>query len=155
MPITVNVKLTSGSTVQFSEEAKPEIVTCVLQYRVLPKGNWVTVKEYLTPSGTIPFTAPPFAYFGKNNIWPKDIKAGDVIMIRLYITDGMYQSGNLLDKCEDKLQSVSTAMGTKFTLPDFDYIIGQTPLLEYDLGGGWYPNQCITVIWSGKTRAVR
>jgi len=86
----VNVKLTSESAVQFSEEAKPEIVTCVLQYRVLPKGNWITVKEYLTPSGTIPFTAPPFAYFGKNNIWPKDIKPGDVIMIRLYITDGMY-----------------------------------------------------------------
>lgn len=155
LPITVDVKLTSGSAVQFSEEAKPQIVTCVLQYRVLPKGNWVTVKEYTTPSGTIPFKAPPFAYFGKNNIWPKDIKPGDAIMIRLYITDGMYQSGNLLEMCDDKVVNVSTPMGTKKTLPDFDYTIGQTPLADYDLGGNWYPNQCVTVIWSGKTRPIR
>ena len=156
LPLTVACKLTSGSVVQFSDEAKPEIVTCVLQYRVLPKGNWVTVKEYLTPSGTIPFTAPPFAYFGKNNIWPKDIKAGDVIMVRLYITDGMYQSGNLLDKCEDKLQNVTTSVGTKYTLPnEFNYTIGQTPLSDYDLGSGWCPNQCMTFIFSGKIRPVR
>lgn len=155
LPITAIVKLTSGSTPNFTSEVKPQIVRCVLQYRVLPKGNWVTVKEYETPSGTIPFDAPPFAYFGKNNIWPKDLKAGDAIMIRVYITDGIYQSGNILDKCEDKLTNVSTSFGTKKTLPNFTYTIGQTPAMQYDLGGNWYPNQCITVIWSGKTRPIR
>ena len=156
LPVTVVCKLTSGNTTQFSSDVKSQIVTCLLQYRVLPNGNWVTVKQYLTASGSIPFTAPANAYFGKNNIWPKDIRAGDVIMIRMYITDGIYQSGNLLDKCEDKLQDVSTTWGTKKALPDiFEYTIGQTPLEEYDLGGGWCPNQCITVIWSGNTRPTR
>lgn len=57
--------------------------------------------------------------------------------------------------CDEKITNVSTPMGTKKTLPNFDYTIGQTPLTNYDLGGNWYPNQCITVIWSGKTRPVR
>ena len=100
------------------------IVNCTLQYRVLPNGNWVTVKQYSTPCGTIPFTAPPFTYFGQNNIWPKDIKEGDVIMVRIYITDGMYQSGNAIDLCEDKLTNVSTEKGIKRTLPNFTYTIG-------------------------------
>ena len=77
-------------------------------------------------------------------------------MVRLYITDGMYQSGNLLDKCEDKLQNVTTSVGTKYTLPnEFNYTIGQTPLSDYDLGSGWCPNQCMTFIFSGKTRPIR
>lgn len=76
-------------------------------------------------------------------------------MVRLYITDGMYQSGNLLDKCEDKLQNVLTSVGTKCTLPnEFNYTIGQTQLSEYDLDSGWCHNQCMAFIFSRKTRPV-
>ena len=56
-PISVSVKLVSNDEVVLSDEngnkvtvpnelpnnVKKEIISCALQYRVLPNGNWVTV----------------------------------------------------------------------------------------------------------------
>ena len=57
-PITVVVKLTSDSPIFVGDDdpdnRKPEILRCKLQYRVLPVGSWVTVKEYDVPTGRIP-----------------------------------------------------------------------------------------------------
>lgn len=48
-------------------------------------------------------SAPPAAYLNRNNIWPKKCRAGDVVMIRLYVTDGSFQSGDMSDKCDEQL----------------------------------------------------
>ena len=102
-PVTASIKLVSDSRIVVDDDSKkPEILRCKLQYRVLPDGNWTTVGEYDVPTGKIPASAPPAPYLGRNNIWPKKCKAGDVIMIRLYVTDGQFQSGDLADKCEDQ-----------------------------------------------------
>ena len=90
-PVTAVMKLVSNSKIILDDKTKkPEILRCMLQYRVLPRGNWITVEEYSTPTGSIPMSFPPAAYLGRNNIWPKNCKAGDVIMIRLYVTDGQF-----------------------------------------------------------------
>lgn len=100
-PISVSMKITSDSTVNGTH--KPEVMYCALQYRVLPYGEWVTVAEHDFKAGSIPLNALPNFYLGKNNINPIGCKKDDVIMIRLYVTDGTWQSGELDDMCADKL----------------------------------------------------
>lgn len=158
-PVTVTMKLVSDSQIILDDETKkPELLRCALQYRVLPNGNWTTVEEYKVPTGKIPMSAPPAAYLNRNNIWPKKCKAGDVVMIRLYVTDGSFQSGDLADKCEEQLgYGKSTKFPSKYTLPDtFDYTLhDQASMIEADLGGMWTPQYVVTVIYSGKTRPVQ
>lgn len=142
-PVTVTMKLVSDSQVILDDDTKkPEILRCALQYRVLPNGNWTTVEEYKVPTGNIPMSAPPAAYLNRNNIWPKKCKAGDVIMIRLYVTDGSFQSGDLADKCDEQLgYGKSAKHPDKYTLPDaFTYTPHESAsMLEVDLGGMWTP----------------
>jgi len=158
-PVTVTMKLVSDSQIILDDETKkPEILRCALQYRVLPSGNWTTVEEYKVPTGKIPMSAPPAAYLNRNNIWPKKCKAGDVIMIRLYVTDGSFQSGDLSDKCEEFLEVQSEGRGAgKYTLPDtFTYTPhDSTSMIGVDLGGMWTPQYVVTVIYSGKTRPIQ
>ena len=90
-PGTVMAKLVSDTKIVVDDShSVPEILRGALQYRVLPSGSWVTVADYETPTGSIPPSMPPAAYFGRNNVWPKNCKAGDVIMIRMYVTDGTF-----------------------------------------------------------------
>lgn len=158
-PVTVTMKLVSDSQIILDDETKkPELLRCALQYRVLPNGNWTTVEEYKIPTGKIPMSAPPAAYLNRNNIWPKKCKAGDVVMIRLYVTDGSFQSGDLADKCEEQLDyGKSEKFPNKYTLQDsFDYTPHEsTSMIEVDLGGMWTPQYVVTVIYSGKTRPVQ
>ena len=100
----------------------------------------------------------PATYLGKNNVWPKKCKAGDVVMIRLYVTDGSFQSGDLADKCEDQLgYGKSTKFPGKYTLPDaFDYTPRDSAsVIAVDLGGMWTPQYVVTVVYSGKTRPIQ
>ena len=158
-PVTVSVKLVSDSQVILDDETKkPELLRCALQYRVLPNGSWTTVEEYKVPTGKIPMASSPATYLGKNNVWPKKCKAGDVVMIRLYVTDGSFQSGDLADKCEDQLgYGKSTKFPDKYTLPDlFDYTPHESSsMIAVDLGGMWTPQYVVTVVYSGKTRPVQ
>lgn len=158
-PLTVTMKLVSDSAIIIDDNnMKSNILQCALQYRVLPNGNWTTVEEYKVPTGSIPMSAPPAAYFGRNNIWPKNCKAGDVVMVRLYVTDGIFQSGDLSDKCTNKLDYVSTAKyGLKYTLPnEFSYVAHNVESMEnVDLGGMWTPQYVMTVIYSGKSRPIQ
>lgn len=164
-PISVSVKLVSndevvlndqnGNNVTLSKE-KQEIISCALQYRVLPNGNWVTVQKYETASGTIPSSYPPNFYLGRNNIFPK-CKKGDVIMIRLYVTDGIWQSGDPASMCADKLIQIGNPVsgGTSMSLNNSYTFNLEDGARDYNLGGNWAPNLVTTVIWSGKTRAVK
>lgn len=158
-PVTVTMKLVSDSQIILDDDAKkPEILRCALQYRVLPNGNWTTVEEYKVPTGTISMSAAPAAYLNRNNIWPKKCKAGDVVMIRLYVTDGSFQSGDLADKCDEQLGYGKSVMHPdKYTLPDtFTYTPHESAsMLEVDLGGMWTPQYVVTVVYSGKTRPVQ
>ena len=158
-PITVTVKLVSDTQVILDDETKkPELLRCALQYRVLPSGSWTTVEEYKVPTGKIPVSAQPATYLGKNNVWPKKCKAGDVIMIRLYVTDGSFQSGDLADKCEEQLgYNKSVKFPGKYTLPDtFNYTPHESAsMIAVDLGGMWTPQYVVTVIYSGKTRPIQ
>lgn len=174
-PISVSVKLVSNDEVVLSDEngnqvtvpnelpnnVKKEIISCALQYRVLPNGNWVTVQKYETASGTIPNSYPPNFYFGRNNIFPK-CKKGDVIMIRLYVTDGIWQSGDPASMCADKLvpienpvANITQESGKCMSLNGSYTFNLEDGARDYNLGGNWAPNLVTTVIWSGKTRAVK
>jgi hypothetical protein len=85
LPCSVSINLEQNSVL--TEGETPEMgtsdITCMLQYRVLPSGNWITVAEREFKFGTIPTDALPSFYLGRNNINPQNLKSGDVIMIRL------------------------------------------------------------------------
>ncbi len=169
-PVSVSVKLVSNDAVVLDNNEggqttvtnqKPEIISCALQYRVLPNGNWVTVQKYETETGTIPQAYPPNFYLGRNNIYPK-CKKGDVIMIRLYVTDGIWQSGDPASMCADKLVAIEnpvaniTEASGKCKSLNGSYTFNLSDgAKDFNLGGGWAPNLVTTVIWSGKTRAVK
>ena len=159
-PLTVSMRLISKDTIDLNDGSKTdycrEIVGGRLQYRILPGGNWTTVQQQTQPMGYISKDSAPGTFFGNNNIWPKGLKAGTVIMIRLYVTDGMWQSGTLANACSDKLTTVSTQYGDRTSLPDsFQYSLDGTELLANDLGGAWYPHFCVTVVYSGSERPIR
>ena len=89
LPLTVWVKI--GSRENAQGQLMP-IVKGVLQYKVLPNGNWVTVK---TVYNKLPLDrALPAAIFGKNNIDPQ-VAPGTEILIRVYLTDGIFETGDL------------------------------------------------------------
>lgn len=137
--------------------------TCKLQYRVLPNGKWVTVSNYI-PHDINGYTGAykndyntPKNYFGRNTINIKNLAAGTAIMIRLYTQNEYATSGDELDLCTGKLTTVSTDYGTVQTLPStYTYTIDQDDISTgTDLGGGWKPHSCVTVIYSGNERVIR
>lgn len=127
-----------------------EYVTCKLQYRVLPNGSWVTVAERNFEPDTIPANAMPTFYLGRNNITPKGLKQGDVIMIRVYVSRGTTESGDLDDLCNEKLVDNKFQNSYVYTFNDSAHTS-----TEYDLGGNWLPHLVTTVIFSGNYRPVR
>jgi hypothetical protein len=159
LPLTVSVKLISDTIVNNYDghtSIVGNVVRCALQYRVLPNGEWTTVVNYNTKMETITESEPAKTYFGKNNIYPKGLKAGDAIMIRVYATDGMWQSGDLSSMCSNNLVEVDTKYGKVLSLPNtFNYNVTASSLLNVDLGGTWYPHLCCTVIYSGNERMIR
>lgn len=154
-PISVSMKLTSDSTVNNVD--KPEIIYTALQYRVLPDGEWITVAEHDFNAGQIPLDAAPSFYLGRNNINPLNCKKDDVIMIRLYATDGQWQSGDLSDMCDKKLGHFEgNRRKDLLTLQDsYEYTLATQDIYNYDLGGNWLPHLVTTVIFSGNYRPVR
>lgn len=88
-PLTVWVKV--GPRKNSHGQLMP-IVKAVLQYKILPDGSWVTVK---TVYNTTPIDrALPAAIFGKNNIDLR-VQPGTEILIRVYLTDGVFETGDL------------------------------------------------------------
>ena len=94
MPLTVWVKVSPRTADQPGEVAgTKEIVRAVLQYKILPSGSWVTVKDYNNPDWDMIFEgAVPL--FGMNCI-NVNVAAGTQILIRAYFSDGTYETGDL------------------------------------------------------------
>ena len=147
LPLSIAIKLDhnmkNGSDIDTS-------MFCVLQYRVLPNGEWQTVAERtFAPNAIAPDTEPTF-YLGRNNINPVGLKDGDVIMVRLYISRGMTESGDMENKCDKNLVNGKLNDNYQYIFNDKD-----NSSTLYDLGGNWLPHLVATVVFSGNYRPVR
>lgn len=95
MPITVFVKVSPRFGDEDGEVAgAKEITRAVLQYKILPSGSWVTVKDIDNPDWSMNFDHP-VALFGRNTINLSNIPSGTEMLIRLYLSDGTYETGDL------------------------------------------------------------
>ena len=148
LPISISINLDS-QTLDSSDGLDMSMI-CALQYRVLPDGEWQTVAERAFEPNSIPTGALPTFYLGRNNINPSGLKEGDVIMIRLYVSRGMKESGDLEDLCDTKLTDSVLNNNYQYTFNDNDHTSTQ-----YDLGGNWLPHLVTTVIFSGNYRPIR
>jgi hypothetical protein len=94
MPLTVWVRVSPRLADQEGEPAgTKQIVRAVLQYKVLPYGQWVTARDYVNPDWNMDFSAP-VPLFGMGCI-DVNVRNGTEMLIRLYVTDGTYESGDL------------------------------------------------------------
>lgn len=130
LPMTVYIKVTPH---QF-ESGTTSITSAVLQYKILPSGKWVTVKQLADVSWAMDFPIP-VALFGKNCIDIKNIASGTEILIRVHFSAGLFESGDLQSDITDKIPDKATASsGGKYE-------------------GGWTAPMVFRVIWNGKRRA--
>jgi len=84
----------------------------VLQYKVLPSGNWVTVKEYNNITTTLDYTNP-IPLFGSNCI-NISVPDGTELLIRLYLADQYLETGDLdTDITSAILDVISVDTGTE------------------------------------------
>ena len=135
-PLTVWVKLTPLKYSPSGELLNTPIplVKAVLQYKVLPAGSWKTVKTIKNVSWPLNWQHP-VALFGKNSIDP-EISAGTAILIRLYLSDGTFETGDLNS---DIAASEVPAKATKNSGGSYS--------------GGWTAPFVLRVIYNGRRRA--
>lgn len=131
LPITVWVKV--GPRMN-SDGQLMAIQKAVLQYKILPAGEWVTVRTIYNYSFPIQW-ALPVALFGNNNIDPQ-ISAGTEILIRVYLTDGVFETGDLNVDITSSVPDRAT----------------KNSGAEYE--GGWTAPFVYRVIYNGKRRAL-
>ena len=157
-PLSISMKLAANTVEDSANLLANELntVICMLQYRVLPDGEWRTVAYQEFAPNTISDDMPPAFWLGRNNINPSGLKEGDMIMVRLYVSRGMKESGMLDSKCDktlndNRLQSL------------FEYSINKSGIVEPainnglvdDLGGAWLPQNVVTLEFSGNYRPTR
>ena len=162
-PVTVTMKLTSEDPIilanPFSNSTSNAIrrtIDARLEYRVLPDGDWIKVSEYSIETGRLPESYPPAPYLGRNNIFPKNLVAGDKIMVRLYVTDGQWQSGDPNSKCDARAKE-GLGITYRYEYPEFQYDISNviTNIIgEAQLGDGWLPHYVVVLEYSGHTRPI-
>ena len=115
------------------------IKRAVLQYKVLPDGEWVTVKDINNPNWKMNFENP-VALFGRNTINIPDLAPNTEVLIRLYLSDGVYETGDLNE----------TMSGD--TIPD---TARASVSSEVTYSGGWTAPFVMRVKVSGTTRPHR
>ena len=130
MPITLFVKVSPRDGT-----SSTKITKAVLQYKILPSGSWVTVRQ-ITRLSDLDFSKP-VVLFGKNiiNIPANQISANTEILIRVYLTDGVYETGDLNEDVTS-------------TVPN------QVTDGNYDFGGGWTAPFLFRVKYNGKRRPI-
>lgn len=138
MPFTVYVKVSDRFGDQSGEEGTKKIVRAVLQYKVLPSGSWITIKELKDLNWDMNFQNP-VSLFGRNTINITNISAGTEILIRLYLSDGTYETGDL-----------NTDITS--TIPDTAH--GNISS-EVNYEGGWTAPFVFRVKYSGKVRPTK
>lgn len=135
LPLTVFVKVSPRYPDQSGESSgeKP-IVKAVLQYKVLPSGAWITVRTIENVSWKMDWDHP-VALFGRNSI--SGLAAGTEILIRLYLSDGTYETGDLGTDITSTVPATATqASGATYQ-------------------GGWTAPFVFRVKVSGKVRPAR
>lgn len=134
-PLTVWVKVTPLKYSPSGEllNTPAPLVKAVLQYKVLPSGAWKTVKTIENVSWKINWQHP-VALFGKNIIDP-DVPAGTAILIRFYLSDGTFETGDLsTDISGDEVPTKATQdSGGSYS-------------------GGWTAPFVLKVIYNGRKR---
>lgn len=134
-PLTVWVKVTPLKYSPSGELLNTPIplVKAVLQYKVLPSGSWKTVKKIENVSWKMDFSHP-VALFGKNSI-DLDVPAGTAILIRFYLSDGTFETGDIqTDISGDEVPAKATKdSGASYS-------------------GGWTAPFVLKVIYNGRKR---
>ena len=145
LPLTVWVKVSPRKT----DNNNYAIITIAkLQYKIGSKkvnnntityswSAWKTVKTIENVSWNLNFNNP-VALFGRNNINPSNLKAGDLIMIRLYLAtdEETIETGSLTaDINQSNVEGNITG--------------------NENLGGGWRAPFVMLMKYSGKKRPVR
>lgn len=129
MPITVWVVVQPRKTSTYLYPVR----RAVLQYKVLPSGNWVTVKEYSNITTTLDYPTP-IALFG-NNCINIPVPDGTELLIRLYLADQYLETGDL---------------DTDITSAILDVISAETGTESIWYEGGWSAPYVIKVRVEGK-----
>ena len=125
MPFTVWVKI--------APRDGNRITTAMLQYKVLPAGQWVTVRT-VTPSGRDMNYDHAVALFGRNCIDIPGLAAGTGILIRVYLSDGICETGDPANDIPENIPDLATmASGGTYS-------------------GGWTAPFVFRVIYNGKRR---
>lgn len=116
MPFTVFIKVAPRNgngeigKVSSSGDGNGKITKAILQYKVCNgteataengKDKWITVKEIDNPDWELNFDEP-VALFGRDTINIPGITTETTILIRLYLTDGTYATGNLDEDIDEK-----------------------------------------------------
>lgn len=136
MPFTVFVKV--GDRFQ-DGEGNSTVKRAVLQYKVLPDGGWVTVKDINNPNWKMNFENP-VALFGRNTINIPGLAANTEVLIRLYLSDGVYETGDLNETMSSD------------TIPD---TARASVSSEVTYSGGWTAPFVMRIKVSGTTRPHR
>jgi len=129
MPLTVWVVVQPRKT---STSLYP-VRRAVLQYKVLPSGDWVTVKEFNNIDTTLDYPTP-IALFG-NNCINIPVPDGTQLLIRLYLADQYLETGDL---------------DTDITSAILDVISAETGTESIWYEGGWSAPYVIKVRVEGK-----
>lgn len=121
-PLTVKVKLTPL-------HADKPLIEARLQYKSATSKSWTTIKTIRNPPAYTNMTLP---FFGDIPI--NTFPANTVILIRLYVTDGVNESGDL------GVDIDSSSIGKLMTSE------------SEPLPGGWTPPFVMRVVYNGKQR---
>lgn len=144
LPLTVQIKVSPRFGDQDNETpGEKQIIKAILQYKIERANGtstkFKTVKTIDNPNWKMDFSNP-VNLFGKSGIIdiPKNsISAGDVIIIRLYLTDGMFHTGDL--------NSDIKGSDIKSTHNANNISIGTS---------GWSAPHVFKVVFSGKRRVM-
>lgn len=145
LPLTIQVKVSDRFGDQEGESGTRPIVKAILQYKIIRQNgqttNFVTVKTLDNPTWKMNFSNPVnlFGRDGIIDIPESSISSGDEIIVRIWLSDGVFQTGDL-----------NTDI-TKDQVPDSQsYSAG-----NINIGtGGWQAPHVFRVVFSGKRRLI-
>ena len=114
LPATVWIKVapnTAGTGFAYT------LATATLQYKYrVPGGDytdWVTIKTLDHPAWKIDFARGPVPLFGKNCLDIADIPADTEILLRVYLSTGVFQNA---DTGDDSDETGQNGWGTKYIM---------------------------------------
>ena len=101
LPITVQIKVSDRFADQSGESGSRPVTQAILQYKIVRQNgtstSFITVKALKNPNWRMNFSTPVnlFGRDGVINIPKGQISAGDEIIIRVWMSDGTYYTGDI------------------------------------------------------------